>query len=244
MDMIGHGGMFQRQRGRILALLATARRLVGFLAAGAAFAAGPVGAGAAAGGLPHGLRGVVEIVDPWRGLRLSGIGVLVAAVCALGFWFWWRRRQLFPESSGPLPDDVARARLQRALELIDHSQPFVAEVSEAVRTYLEARFGLRAPERTTEEFIEELRANGALAEEHREALDAFLGACDLVKFAGVRPGRTELEELHLAALKLVNELTPAAKLSPTPTLPRSNLANLVVPPPPLPPQPTGEGTGS
>ena len=193
--------------------------------------------------LPHGLRGLVEIPDPWRWLRVSGLGLLVAAVCGLGFWLWWRRRQVPTAKPGALPDDVARARLQRALALIDQPQPFVAEVSESVRAYLEARFGLRAPERTTEEFIEELRMNGALAGGHRDALGTFLGTCDMVKFAGVRPGRFELEELHLAALKLVNELAPAAPPTFPPALPPV-LNSIAQQSRTLPVRPINEGTGS
>lgn len=161
--------------------------------------------------LPHGLRGAVEIPDPGRWWRLAAVLAFVAVLCGVGFWLWWRRRGMKLESSAEHPDDLARRRLQRALELLEQPKVFVAEVSEAVRAYLEARFGLRAPERTTEEFIGELQASGTLAVADRDALEKFLGACDLVKFAGVRPGRSDLEELHVAALRLVNELTTAAR---------------------------------
>lgn len=160
--------------------------------------------------LPHGLRGAVEIPDPWGGWRQAALGVFLLAICGLGAWLWWRRRGPGAGAAGVPPADLARQRLQRSLELLDRPQPFVAEVSAAVRTYLEDRFGWRAPDRTTEEFVGELQRNGELAAADRDALSQFLGACDLVKFAGVRPGRVELEELHTAALRLVNELAPAA----------------------------------
>lgn len=203
--------------------------LLGVAAAWAAVAP-TVPPGSAAPALPHGLRGAVEIPDPWRWWRLGAVGALVLAICLLGFWLWWRRRGTASGPTGPRPDDVARARLQRALEYLDQPKIFVAEVSSTVREYLEARFGLRAPERTTEEFIQELQTNGALATPDRESLERFLGACDLVKFAGVRPGRSELEELHTAAMRVVNELTPAA---PPPNLPAP------APLPAQPPPPTG-----
>ncbi len=227
------------ERRRLFSRGIRARQWAGWLILGMAQAADPGSPNA----LPHGLRGLVEIPDPWRWLRVSGLGLLVAVVCGLGFWLWWRRRQVTDAPPGALPDDVARARLQRALVLIDQPQPFVAEVSESVRAYLEARFGLRAPERTTEEFIEELRTNGALAGDHRDALGTFLGTCDMVKFAGVRPGRFELEELHLAALKLVNELTPAARPTVPPALPPV-LDSIAQQSRTLPVRPINEGTGS
>ncbi len=161
--------------------------------------------------LPHGIRGEVDIPDPWKTWRLVGLMVILLAICALGFWLWWRRRGSSTAGPGARPDDVARARLQRALALVDEPKPFIAEVSEAVRVYLEQRFGLRAPERTTEEFVAELQQNGALAGADRELLAKFLGACDLIKFADMIPGRLDLDELHTAALRLVNDLTPAAR---------------------------------
>lgn len=166
----------------------------------------------AAPALPHGLAGAVEIPDPWRWWRLSGLALLVLVVCATGLWLWWRRGGAGQAGATALPPgDVARRRLQQALELLGQPPSFVAEVSAAVREYLEGRFGWRAPERTTEEFIGELQARGGLPDADRQALADFLGACDMVKFAGVRPDRLTLEEMHASALRLVNELAPAAE---------------------------------
>jgi hypothetical protein len=69
------------------------------------------------------------------------------------------------------------------------------ELSAIVRTYLERRYVIRAPELTTEEFL--LVAAGRLSPEHRTLLEAFLERCDRVKFAGYRPDSEE----SLAALK-------------------------------------------
>lgn len=64
---------------------------------------------------------------------------------------------------------------------------FYVDVSAVLREYLEGRFGLRAPERTTEEFLRELEAGDALARGHRRELEHFLSQCDLVKFAAHEP---------------------------------------------------------
>ncbi len=192
--------------------------------------------------LPHGIRGAVEVPDPWQTYRLVGLVLLIAGICALGFWLWWRRRGPAMAGPGIRPDDAARQRLQRALDLLDQPQVFVAEVSAAVRAYLEDRFGWRAPDRTTEEFLAELQQNGELATTDRESLGHFLGACDLVKFAGVRPGRPELEELHGAALRMVNELTAAVRPEPPPlpaALPAVSAGVAPAAVPPSPPEPGG-----
>ena len=72
------------------------------------------------------------------------------------------------------------------------------QVSDVLRVYLEERFGLRAPERTTEEFLRDLEGGEALARGHRAELERFLSQCDLVKFAAARP----TEHDHLATFAL------------------------------------------
>ena len=53
------------------------------------------------------------------------------------------------------------------------------------------RLNHRAPERTTEEFLDELRHEDALQSEYRDLLAEFLRHCDLVKFAALEP--TEID---------------------------------------------------
>jgi len=60
-----------------------------------------------------------------------------------------------------------------------------------VRRYLEDRFRLRAPEMTTEEFLQAAQQNPQLPREHRSSLGRFLTEADMVKFARHIP---ELEE--------------------------------------------------
>ena len=66
-------------------------------------------------------------------------------------------------------------------------EAFYVEVSQVLRVYLEERFGLHAPERTTEEFLRELEGGEELAKSHRRELERFLSQCDLVKFAAFVP---------------------------------------------------------
>lgn len=65
------------------------------------------------------------------------------------------------------------------------------ELSSIVRTYLEKRYEIRAPELTTEEFLQVATARPELREEHRMLLTQFLERCDRVKFAGYRPDADE-----------------------------------------------------
>jgi hypothetical protein len=65
------------------------------------------------------------------------------------------------------------------------------ELSAIVRRYLEQRYEIRAPELTTEEFLQVATARPELREEHRGLLSSFLERCDRVKFAGYRPDAEE-----------------------------------------------------
>ena len=79
------------------------------------------------------------------------------------------------------------------------------ELSAIVRRYLEGRYGVRAPELTTEEFLQEARRSRELDELHRNRLGEFLAACDRVKFAGWRPTAEESLATLGAARAFVDE---------------------------------------
>ena len=142
-------------------------------------------------------------------------GALLAALAFLGARAWRRRRRFEVRRSAA---EIALGRL-RALEGgglpagHDAADPWYVELSDIVRRYLEDRFGIRAPELTTEEFLHEARRLGELDEPHRALLSAFLEGCDRVKFAGHEPGTDESRGSLDLARRLVEEtmiVTPAA----------------------------------
>lgn len=103
----------------------------------------------------------------------------------------------------------ALARLQQAPRTTPvQVDAFYVDVSAVLRTYLEERFGLHAPERTTEEFLRELESGERLAREHRGELEHFLSQCDLVKFAAFVPGESEHLAMHGLAVRFVESTRP------------------------------------
>ncbi len=141
-------------------------------------------------------------------LSLWGILVALAVAAALAGVLWSLKRKSAPALT-PEPAHVrARRKLMSALALLDQPRLFCIAVSDTLRTYLEERFDFRAPERTTEEFMNELQATPLLNTEQRRSLGAFLEQCDLVKFAKHEPTQSELGDLHAAALRLVTETEP------------------------------------
>jgi hypothetical protein len=156
------------------------------------------------------LKPPVEIPDPWRYVWWS-LAILLGL--ALGYWAWryWRKKQSERPAEPIVPPHIrARQRLDVALSLINQPREFCIAVSDIVRWYLEEQLELRAPERTTEEFLNELRGSHKLSGPLKESLGEFLQSCDLVKFARYEPAQTELRNLHSAAMNLVEETEPRA----------------------------------
>jgi hypothetical protein len=150
----------------------------------------------------RGLKPLIAPPTPWYWWVLGALAL--AGVAALILWFL-RRRPARPEPP-PVPPHVrARQRLNAALDLLHDPRAFCIDVSDALRWYLEERFHLRAPERTTEEFLLELQSSPDLAPAQKAGLGDFLARCDLVKFARHEPTETDLRDLHGSALRLVEE---------------------------------------
>ena len=150
----------------------------------------------------------VAIPSGWAWLWWSA-GALALAALLYVLWRFWRKRKAEHPAAPAIPAHVlARQRLAEALSLIHQPKEFCILVSDTVRWYLEQRFDFRAPERTTEEFLHELRGTNLLTPDQKDSLGEFLNRCDLVKFARYEPVEPELRDLHSAALRLVEETEP------------------------------------
>jgi hypothetical protein len=152
----------------------------------------------------HDIKGLVPLPHGmwWVWLVLALVAVVVA------FWLWKRRQQ--PGVSAfvrpPLtPYEVAIRELRRLREENPPVEEFYTRLSDIVRQYLEGQMELRAPERTTEEFLFEVSRDHSLSAEHRELLGAFLQEADLVKFAKFQPGGEDMKRALGAAEKFVEE---------------------------------------
>jgi hypothetical protein len=71
---------------------------------------------------------------------------------------------------------------------------FYQRLSGIVRHYIENRFGLRAPEQTTEEFLTGLEAAQEFPDRYKPLLKTFLTHCDLVKFAEYQPQAKDIQK--------------------------------------------------
>lgn len=130
------------------------------------------------------------------------VSILLAVVAAIIYGVVRARRKRTLDAQVSAYDHAVR-RLEwligRGAPDAGHADDWFVELSGIVRQYLEGRFGLRASELTTEEFLQEARRAAELLGPQRELLAAFLERCDRVKFAGYRPDADEsMATLHAA----------------------------------------------
>ena len=154
----------------------------------------------------------LRLLEPPEPFRLNPW--IVAAVLAVLVFLWWFRRwrktthgaRSQAQAIRQAHDD-ALAELERLFALIEReeSRPYATESSAIIRRYIETRFALSAPRRSTEEFLAEAQQSPKLEPQHRALLGDFLRICDLLKFARTFANRAELKELHEAAVRFVKE---------------------------------------
>jgi hypothetical protein len=157
----------------------------------------------------------VERGRAWIWWTAGGAGAIVLLI-ALGIWMRNRRRRAATPTP-LLPHEWAFFALQRLEEdrLIETGQvqSFYFRLSAIVREYIERRFGLMAPERTTPEFLAEIRKSPVLTAEHQRGLGDFLQAADMVKFARYEPGPNEVQAALGTARSFVDQTTTVPNAS-------------------------------
>lgn len=165
----------------------------------------------------HDIRPLVEAPISWAWLWWCLLAAALLSLFYWGFLYWKKQPKQQPKQPTVRPDpphERARRLLENALAHLHNPERFCVMVSDAIRRYLEDQFHLNAPERTTEEFLEELQESRHLSKDQKRLLADFLAECDLVKFAKSEPEAYELKKLHKAALRLVRETEPALMESP------------------------------
>lgn len=151
--------------------------------------------------------------------------LVLAAALGAGAFFWLRRKRREAEVAA----QAARPAHEKALEALaalrgqlseDNAMAFIIEVSRILRVYIQDRFELRAPHRSTEEFLAEASVSERLSSEDQELLGDFLRQCDLVKFARRSAALRQMETLFRTAEQFVHDTTarpePAVPAAVTP----------------------------
>ncbi|MCA9294368.1 MAG: hypothetical protein KDA20_11205 [Phycisphaerales bacterium] len=139
------------------------------------------------GDAPAGLKDRLDAPKgvPWGWIIGVG-GVVAISAVALAAVAMRKKREALPPP--PRPAHVVALEALEVLEgegWLERGQvePFLAKCSDILRRYIGARFGIDAPDRTTEEFLHEAIDSRHLSVGHVTLLEGFLTKIDLVKFA-------------------------------------------------------------
>ncbi len=120
-------------------------------------------------------------------------GALMLGSGSILLWRAARSRRRVLQQKSAYEDAVSHLRRleDKGAPDSEGADSWFVELSAIVRRYLEGRYEIRAPELTTEEFLQVATARPELTTDHRKLLEAFLERCDRVKFAGYRPDAEE-----------------------------------------------------
>ncbi len=146
------------------------------------------------------------------------IWAAVGIVVLLLAWYFVRQHRRSKHFRLP---KVARPHLKalKALKELERlmkegdDRRFVQEVSDVVRTYIQDRFGIRAPHRSTEEFLQEASQSDQLSVDNQTSLSGFLSQCDLVKFARQSANLDQMKQLLASARQFVSHTASAKTLA-------------------------------
>jgi hypothetical protein len=136
----------------------------------------------------HDIAGWMELPGaPWWPWLLTGGGFLIVMIGG-AVWLMAMSRGAGPP---PTAAELARAAMDSLRTRGDlargESASFYTDLSNIVRRYIEGRFDLAAPRKTTNEFLRDAEHDTRLIDSQRSHLQEFLRTADLVKFAGHEP---------------------------------------------------------
>jgi hypothetical protein len=177
--------------------------------------------------------------DKLKDMALHDIQPPVALPRTIAFWMWFagiggclliagmvmffnirkRRRVATIQAEIYLsPHEQAYQELEQliAQDLIEKGEikPFYQGISLILRRYIENRFGIHAPELTTEEFLEGLKTDTTFPSAYQGLLKNFLIHCDLVKFAAHQPTTEDIQNTFDRCKKFIEETKEGGNQNP------------------------------
>jgi hypothetical protein len=164
------------------------------------------------------IRGWIDIPGPpwWPWVLTAGSGLFLLG--GIGLWLGLRDRV---EGPPPTAAEIARAAMRnlRAQQYLQQGEAnaFYTNLSGVVRQYIEGQFGLRAPQKTTDEFLRDAERDSRLSDSQRIGLHDFLRAADLVKFAMHEPNIEQGEQAINDADHFIDEVEAAFAAATTPS---------------------------
>jgi hypothetical protein len=163
----------------------------------------------------HDIRDIRAPGPDLRPLAYGLAALAAAALAALLAILWKRRRRLKGGVAPSLPPDaVALSALD---ELSDvggiEGRLFYFRLSAVLRRYLQERFGIPAPEMTTEELLAEMD-HPEIGRDHAASLARFFSDAAPITYAGRPAAKDRMQEDLDFARGFVRETAPLAEATP------------------------------
>lgn len=132
---------------------------------------------------------------------VAGLLLLIGLTTWL-FLRWWRKR---PQPAPPGPRVIAMRELDSLRARIENMEPyrFSIAVSDVLRGFIAAQYGLRATKQTSPEFLASIAKTKTFTEDDRTLLAEFLEHCDLIKFAHIDATSADSAALLRSAIAFV-----------------------------------------
>ena len=168
------------------------------------------------------IAGPMDMREPAPWGRYAAIGLLLAALAGSAYWYFFRYTPPAAPAPPPVPPHeralAALAEIRRA-KLVEQGlyKEYYTRVSDVLRHYMEDQFHVRAPERTTEEFLEDLQHSAVLGLQEQLLLREFLRHCDLVKFARAEPTPEQIRETLETCERFIIDSEAACRAARTPS---------------------------
>jgi hypothetical protein len=138
----------------------------------------------------------------WMVLTALAIALILLGLAAWLFIRWWKKR---PKPAPPTPRAIAMRELDSLRARLESIEPyrFSIAVSDVLRGFIAAQYGLRATKQTSPEFLASMAKARQFTEDDRTLLTEFLERCDLIKFAHVDATSADSSELLRSAIAFV-----------------------------------------
>ena len=177
------------------------------IAALLAVLATPAPAAAPATPAPPEIKDIAPPVDVWSypmWMTLTAAGVALLLVGLL-VWLFVRWRKSRPAAPPPTPRELALGNLEQLRAQVPVLEPYAFSfaVSDVLRAYIGAQFGLHAREQTSPEFLAEISQAGRFSDADRHLLAEFLVHCDMIKFARIHATSADSAKLLDSAIVFV-----------------------------------------
>ena len=141
-------------------------------------------------------------------MAMYGLGAVALIVFLLSAFYWWknRKRRAALHQPKPLPPHEAAEQM---LDMLDNmpdisGQEFYFRLSAILRNYMDARFGIHAPEMTTEELVPRMDGLG-VEKDMEKQLKEFLRYSDPIKFAAAETVESKMKHDIMLIRQFVNQ---------------------------------------